>query len=462
MSGALNEGIAGVNAFARKGSVRAQSPPNLHALSTPPPSIAAAACAPCSHALVQLQDQLTETSKNRSFMPSYRTSEVANLPDFIRDASGAAERHPERPTLREVLPATESLPLSSNKGVSPGRYYRGPAILDAGARVGILCDTLHGDREVGLDYDSGLRTGAELIQALGYEPIIDVAHASVAPYFARWAGDIQQRVEHITRLLDEYRVDAIFPLFGKGGGHGVLDALAASHYRPSRPVVLIGGFSHHTDLCLFGQGDAGRGFFSHQINATQCAYWKILPHANIENLRTVLHGAASVEYVGLRQLNGDRAPVHRPIHGVLSGGNMGAVLRNARKSWMVDLRDKIVMCEDYDRHPHDVHRSFDAFTRLANRAGAAAIVIGAMLPMKRAAHARLEPEQRELEQRRERAELRSILSEVADRSGIPVFQHDGLCGHGAMNYPLGFGGHARISPEGDGSARLFNELAVQS
>jgi muramoyltetrapeptide carboxypeptidase LdcA involved in peptidoglycan recycling len=140
---------------------------------------------------------------------------------------------------------------------------------------------------------------------------------------------------------------------------------------------------------------------------------------------------------------------------------MVAVLSNAHKPWMPDLRGKIVVCEDYDRHAHDVHRNFSAFVQYAERAGAAAVVVGAMLPLKRAAHAKLTPEQRTLETNRNRAEIEHVLAEVASGARIPVFQHDGLCGHGAMNYPLGFGGFARIVPEPNGRARLFNELAVR-
>jgi muramoyltetrapeptide carboxypeptidase LdcA involved in peptidoglycan recycling len=271
---------------------------------------------------------------------------------------------------------------------------------------------------------------------------------------------VEERVNHFVRLVRDYRVDALFPLFGKGGCHAVVDAVAASGFRPSRPLVLIGGFSHHSDWALFAQSVRGQGFFSHVLSTTQCAYWKLLPAANVDNLRALLHGAVSVEYTGLAGLN--TPPFAAEITGPLSGGNLSAVLLNRHKAWMPNLRGRIVLVEDYDRHAHDVHRTFSALARYAERAEAAAIVVSAMLPMKRAAHAALDAQAKQREAAIDRAEIDAIVREVASRTRTPMFQHAGLCSHGAMNYPLGMGGAARIAVAPDGSYTLYNQLAVRS
>ena len=395
-------------------------------------------------------------------MAPYRTSEVPQLPEFFRELPSRLMRESLVPWLTLVPRVAEAVALSAHKGEAKGVFHPGPALLPAGSRVGILCDTLYGDHEIGLDYAAGIQTGAELISKLGYEPVIDPIHAAVPAYFERWAGSIEQRVQHLVRLIEEQRVDAIFPLFGKGGSDDVVDALAATNYRPRRPIALIGGFSHHTDLSLFGQSARGRGFFSHQISTTQCAYWKLLPSANIDNLRAVLQGAVSVEYSGLRALNGHAAVFERSIAGVLTGGNMTALVDSADKTWMPELRGAIVYCEDYDRAGYDVHRGFSRLARLAETRGASAIVVGAMLPKKRVQPAKIDPERRRQQEQKDRDEVVSILSEVAARTQLPVFHHDGIASHGAMNYPLGFGAMTRIERDRSGGVVLFNELQVRS
>ena len=45
---------------------------------------------------------------------------------------------------------------------------------------------------------------------------------------------------------------------------------------------------------LQAQSEAGRALFSHLISTTQCAYWKMLPRQNVDNLHAVLHRAAQV------------------------------------------------------------------------------------------------------------------------------------------------------------------------
>lgn len=384
----------------------------------------------------------------------------SQLPELSRPSLLRAARPALAPALR-LVPAADAarVEFAAVKGAAPGGYVPGPALLVPGARVGILCDTLHGDREIGLDYAEGLRTAAELVRELGFEPVIDHKHAAVAPYFERWAGSPQARVEHVVRLIEEYRVDALFPLFGKGGSHAVVDAIAASDYRPSRKLVLLGGFSHHSDWALFAQSPRGRDFFSHVINATQSAYWRILPRANVDNLKALLSGASRVEYTGLRLLN--HAPL-RELSGPLSGGNLSALLLNRDKAWMPNLRGRIVVVEDYDRHAHDFHRSFSAFARDAERAGAEALLVCAMLPLKRAAHVQLEPETRQREQAKDREELDAIVREVASCCAIPVFQQAAICGHGAMNYPLGMGAPARIRQSGQDGYTLTNELELRS
>ena len=352
-----------------------------------------------------------------------------------------------------------SVLLASARGKAPGVYHPGAAQLPALARVGILCDTLHGDPEVGIDLEKGLDHAAELITTLGFTPVIDTQHATVSPYFERWAGSVEARVRHFIRLIEELEVDAVFPLFGKGGYHAVVDALAASGYRPRRPVALIGGFSHHSDWSLFGQSEAGRGFFSHLISTTQCAYWKMLPAANVDNLHSVLHCAEAVEYTGLLGLN-PAAVNGGVLEGALVGGNLSAVLRNLRKPWCPDYGGKIVVCEDYDNAPHEVHFRATEFVRTLEQAGARAAIFGAMLPQKRATLARQSPERRKLEAARDNAEIAAILREAASGVSIPVFAHAGICSHGAMNYPLGFGGFARVSVSRDGSASLYNRLEV--
>lgn len=382
----------------------------------------------------------------------------SQLPESCRPSLLRVPRPSDAPALRLVPSAGAAwTSFSAVKGAAPGGYVPGPALLVPGARVGILCDTLHGDREIGLDYAAGLRTAAELVRELGFEPVIDHKHAAVAPYFERWAGSPQARVEHVVRLIEDYRVDALFPLFGKGGSHAVVDAIAASDYRPSRKLVLVGGFSHHSDWALFAQSRRGRDFFSHVINATQCAYWRILPRANVDNLKTLLSGASRVEYTGLRLLN--HAPL-RELSGPLSGGNLSALVLNRDKPWMPDLRGRIVVVEDYDRHAHDFHRTFSAFARDAERAGAAALLVCAMLPLKRAAHAQLDVETRQREQARDRDELEAIVREVASCCAIHVFQQPAICGHGAMNYPLGMGAQSRILATGSDTYTLHNELEV--
>jgi muramoyltetrapeptide carboxypeptidase LdcA involved in peptidoglycan recycling len=377
-----------------------------------------------------------------------------------REANAARPaRSSQPPVLKLVSQRGRIEAFAAAKGSAPGGYTQGLPLLEPGARVGILCDTLHGDREIGLDYQAGLQAAAELVRWLGFEPVIDRTHAAVAPYFERWAGSVEERASHFVRLVRDYRVEALFPLFGKGGCHAVVDAVAASGFRPSRPLVLIGGFSQHSDWALFAQSERGRGFFSHVLNTTQCAYWKLLPRANIDNLRAVLHGAASVEYTGLVPLNQVGAA---EIAGPLSGGNLSAVLFNRHKAWMPSLRGRIVLCEDYDRHAHDVHRSFSAFARHVERADALAIVVSALLPIKRAAHAQLDAASRQREQAADHAELDAIVREVASRTRIPVFRQAAVCGHGAMNYPLGMGGAARIVAAPDGSYTLHNDLTVQS
>ncbi|MFT3925532.1 MAG: LD-carboxypeptidase [Myxococcales bacterium] len=356
--------------------------------------------------------------------------------------------------------APEPVPFVGLKGSVDFGYHKGPALLAPGSRVGILCDTLHGDREIALDYQAGLAAGAALIRELGFEPVIDRTQAAVAPYFERWAGSPEERVRHVVRLLDDYRVDAVFPLFGKGGCHGVVDALAESSFRPRRPVVLLGGFSHHSDWALFAQSQRGQGFFSHAISTTQCAYWEILPSANVHNLRALVRGASSVRYTGVLRLNDAAAAHEQGVVGPLSGGNLSAILLNRDKEWMPDLRGRIVLCEDYDRHAHDFHRTFSSLARQLERTGAAALLVGAMLPMKRVAHAQLEPEARKQAAQLDRAELDAIVSEVASRTRIPVYRQPEICGHGAMNYPLGMGGMARIEPASDGSYTLENQLEV--
>jgi muramoyltetrapeptide carboxypeptidase LdcA involved in peptidoglycan recycling len=85
-----------------------------------------------------------------------------------------------------------------------------------------------------------------------------------------------------------------------------------------------------------------------------------------------------------------------------------------------------------------------------------------MLPIKRVAHARLDPEARQREQAQDRAEIEAIVREVASQTAIPVFQQPEICGHGAMNYPLGLGAMARIRAAQDGTFTLYNELEVRS
>jgi len=135
-------------------------------------------------------------------------------------------------------------------------------------------------------------------------------------------------------------------------------------------------------------------------------------------------------------------------------------LLNRHKPWMPSLRGRILVCEDYDRHAHDFHRTFSAFAQDAERAEAAAIVVSAMLPMKRAAHAKLDAETQRRELDKDRAEITALLREVASRTRVPMFQHPGLCSHGAMNYPLGMGAPARIAPAAAGTYTLTNELKV--
>lgn len=162
-------------------------------------------------------------------MSGYRTSHASIA--AIESAPIDAQRD-TRPSLVLVPESSRATPLAAAKGAAPGRYYPGSPILARGARVGILCDTLHGDREIGLDYEAGLRTAAELVAMLGFEPVIDPVHRDVAPYFERWAGTVSERAQHFIDLIERHRVDAVFPLFGKGGCHAVVDAIAASGYRP--------------------------------------------------------------------------------------------------------------------------------------------------------------------------------------------------------------------------------------
>jgi hypothetical protein len=88
-------------------------------------------------------------------------------------------------------------------------------------------------------------------------------------------------------------------------------------------------------------------------------------------------------------------------------------------------------------------------------------VVSAMLPMKRAAHSALDPDAKRRQQAEDKAEIDAILREVASRARVPMFQHAGLCSHGAMNYPLGLGGAARIVRAQDGSYTLHNQLEVE-
>ena len=389
-----------------------------------------------------------------SQVPPARTVSSTSQPASRRERSSL-------PPLR-LLPPPDvggALPFAAARGAAPGVYFPGKPVLAKGARVGVLCDSLYGDPEVGIDYASGIAAAAELIASLGFTPVVDEVQANVAPYFDRWAGSPQVRAEHFVRLLETHAVDAVFPLFGKGGDHAVVDAIAASGYRPRRPVALIGGFSHQSDWSLFGQSDFGRAFFSHLISATQCAYWKLLPAANIENLHSVLHRAEAVQYTGLFPLNEVCSGVGT-LTGTLAGGNLSAFLRNAHKPWFPNLKGKLVVCEDFDNAPHEVHYRASQFVRLLARAGACAGIVSAMLPIKRPTHAKLDPTRRRAQADRDQAELAAIWREATSKSQIPVFQHAGICGHGAMNYPLGFGGQARLTVTLDGEISLYNCIEV--
>jgi len=372
-----------------------------------------------------------------------------------------ARERPSTPPLR-LLRTTltgEALPLRGLKGEGPGSFHVGAPILAPGARVGVLCDTLHGDREVGLDYAQGIERACELIEHLGFVPVVDTLHAQVAPYYTRWAGSPTARAEHFIRLLEQHAVDAVFPLFGKGGFHAVVDAVYASGFVPRRKVVLIGGFSHHSDWTLFGASERGRAFFSHMINATQCAYWKMLPEANVENLEHTLKRARALEYTGLRGLN-EAAQTGKPQAGALVGGNLAAILRNLDKPWCPSFAGKIVVCEDYGQHPHEVHFRVTQLAHVMQAAGAQAIVIAAMLPQKRPELAKLEPTERKRQTELDQAEILDVLREACASASIPVYYHSGICSHGAMNYPLALGGLTRIRTHADGEISLENALEV--
>lgn len=356
--------------------------------------------------------------------------------------------------------AVPERPLAGLRGVTAGQYTVGAGVLRPGARVGILCDTLHGDPEIGLDYGAAIRVACELIASLGYEPVVDEIHARVAPYCARWAGSAQERGQHVVRLLDALDVDALYPLFGKGGGHDVIGAMLDTGFAPRRPVALIGGFSHHTDWSLFALSPAGRRFFSHVVSVTQAAYWKNLPTENVDNLRCVLHEADSVRYAGLEPLGGPLLAPGSVVRGPLAGGNMGAVLLSAARRWMPSFAGTIALCEDYDKHPHDFHRGFGAFAERVVEDGARAIVVGSMLPLKKVAHAKLDKDARKVAQTADRAEILNVVQEIAAGLPIPVFHHQGLFGHGALNCPIALGGHTELRVQADGSASLRNELAL--
>ncbi len=346
--------------------------------------------------------------------------------------------------------------INRNRVAAPINSY--VPILNPQAKIGILCDSILNDVEFNLSLSGAQEKASNLITALGYIPVIDFIHATTQPYYKRWFGSPGERADHFIRLVEEYEVDAVYPLFGKSGGSSVIDEIIKKKYKPSRKVVFIGSFSQHSDWGLFASGKYGKHFFSCVLNATQCAYHDALPASNVQNLAAILTHGGEIEFNDIVGMNDLAKQLTKNITGKLIGGNLGVLLMNLHKKWFPPLKGAIVFCEDYDRHVHDYHRHIELFAFEAHKRGAKAILLGDHLPIRKRGYFLLEKDKQKVMLDEERAEIMCSLQEVASRVPLPIFYKNGMVGHGLSNLPMGIGCDSMIHLEAHNKFKLINNL----
>jgi muramoyltetrapeptide carboxypeptidase LdcA involved in peptidoglycan recycling len=308
----------------------------------------------------------------------------------------------------------------------------GSSLLNKGDKIGVVSDTILSDGNIKLDKDTKTKI-IQYIESMGFEPVFDAHHYN-AKYF-RWQGTTEDRANHIVNLIEKKKVQAIWPLFGKGGDSSVAEYLYSENYIPSSKIVNLGAFSHHADMGLLG---SYKNFYKAQINATQLAYvaLDLVPKENQEAYKMALVSGLGASYKELMALN-PKALYSNTMIGKLYGGNLGVILANASKKWFPDLKDSIFYIEQFNVDPHEMDRQLHSAFRIAKEHGAKGILLGRLMTNKNADGSKTD------------SDLRSIVSRLLfENEDLAIYQSN-LFGHGYSNLPLGIGGAVELDGQNE-------------
>jgi len=297
--------------------------------------------------------------------------------------------------------------------------WRWPDPAGPGARVGLFAPAHRFDREE-------LDRGAAVLRSWGFEPVIP---KKLQPGRRYLAGTDRQRLDIITRLMEDDSIKALLAVRGGFGCQRLLPDLAERwpHW-PAKPVF---GFSDLTAFHLARLAvDGVLGFHSPMLVSLS------------KNLAAVRADTRSQKDLKEALLHGGREgrwdfsekDVWRPgrAEGPILGGNLTLLTALLASPWLPDFQGAILMLEEVDEPPYRLDRLLTILRQSPIWAKASALVFGRF--------ARCGPP----------AEVRRLIKEAAgDFPGRPVLINAPFS-HLSRNrlFPLGAAGvlAARATP----------------
>ncbi len=267
-------------------------------------------------------------------------------------------------------------------------------------------------------------------RTLGLEPVVTPSAAARQGFLA---GPDEQRLEDLQTAFDDPSIDAVWALRGGYGTLRIVDDLSLERQR-SDPIPFI-GFSDNTTLHVRLSAQNAISFHGPHPGGD-------FPTETEEFFRRVLYEARPAGLLTGRP--GDPAPVSLVggvAEGPLWGGNLSILAALCGSTSRLTAAGRILILEEVGEPAYRVDRMLLQLTRAGVLDGMAGLAIGRFT---------------ETPEGEEKA-VRDVLSEFADRSGVPAVA-DLPFGHVEHNSTLPLGTWARL--DGDNAGLEILEAAV--